>query len=445
MRKRSSGLPTVFILIIVLVGFGVLLVVNSSPATPMSPAMPTEAEPTSNANAWQQILSDGFGENSTPLPTIAIPTRDFVPPTLPASQLATSTPINAADISQNINAQLAGVITPTVPPPTATNVGDGIAITVEYVTRAPSEWQPPPLIPPLSRDPLGRDHYWLTRPVDSNANNAVLFYYPYGSDGPEKDNPYRVHHGIDMPNPVGQAVRAAGSGIVVWAADGRSQDETLLFQNSPSYGNVILIEHDFGYRGLPIHTLYAHLSTSLVTVGQTVEAGEVIGQVGNSGRVTGPHVHFEVRVGENAYRATHNPALWMVPYVGHGVIAGQVLSQDEVLLQDVDVTVRNRSNGLTQDTTTTYIQLGTGFDINSDPVWQENFVVADVPVGRYDVIATIDGERVIRQVDVVEGTTTFVVIEPVDVVESEGVTPTIASDITEPEDSVPTVENDGGS
>lgn len=425
MRTRSSGIPTVMILVVVLLGFGALLLANSSPAAPLAPIIPTEAEPTLEINAWQAILSEGFGENSTPLPTIAIPTREFVPPTLPSNQLATPTLFQAADIGQNSNAQVADVITPTVPPPTPTNVGDGIAITVEYVTRAPSEWQPPPLIPPLSRDPLGRDHYWLTRPVDSNANNAVLFYYPYGSDGPEKENPFRVHHGIDMPNPVGQAVRAAGSGVVVWTADGRSQDEVPLFQNSPSYGNVIVLEHDFGLRGQPIYTLYAHLSASLVELGQYVEAGEVIGQVGNSGRVTGPHVHFEVRMGENAYRATYNPALWMVPYVGHGVIAGRVLDDDDNLVQDADVTVRNRSNGLVQDTTTTYIQLGTGFDINSDPVWEENFVVADVPTGRYDVIATINGERVIRQVDVLEGTTTFVEISPVDAADSEAVTPTV--------------------
>ncbi len=428
MGKRSSGLPTILILLVVLFGFGALLLVNSSPALSVSPVIPTEEDVQAEGNAWQTILSEGFGENSTALPTIAIPTREFIPPTLPSSQLETATPFNAFDVSNVADASVADVATPTILAPTATTVGDEIVITVEYVTRAPAEWQPPPLIPPLSRDPLGRDHYWLTRPVDSNANNAVLFYYPYGSDGPEKDNPFRVHHGIDMPNPVGQAVRAAGSGTVVWAADGRSQDDVPSFQNSPSYGNVIVIEHDFGYRGQPIYTLYAHLSASLIEAGQYVEAGEVIGQVGNSGRVTGPHVHFEVRMGENAYRATYNPALWMVPYVGHGVIAGRVLDNDENLVQDADITVRNRSNGLVQDTTTTYIQLGTSFDVNSDPIWEENFVVADVPVGRYDVIATINGERVIRQVDVIEGTTTFVELSPVDTADVEAVTPTDESD-----------------
>lgn len=420
--KRSSGIPTLIILVAVLAGFSVLLWVNAAPVTPLSPVIPTEMEPTSEVNAWQAILSDGFGENSTPLPTIAIPTREFVPPTLQISQQQTATPFSASEIVQNSD-QVAEAFTPTVPRATPTNVGDGIAVTVQYVTRAPSEWQPPPLIPPLSRDPLGRDHYWLTRPVDSNANNAGIFYYPYGSDGPEKNNPYRVHHGIDMPNPVGQAVRAAGSGTVIWTADGR-QEESPIFQNSPSYGNVIFIQHDFGYRGKPLYTLYAHLSASLVQVGQYVESGEVIGQVGNTGSVTGPHVHFEVRMGEDRYRATYNPVLWMVPYVGTGVVVGRVVDRDGNLIQDADITVRNRSNGLVQDTTTSYIQLGTGFDVNSDPVWQENFAISDIPVGRYDIIATINEERVIRQVDVIEGTTIFIELAPVEVSDAEAVTPT---------------------
>src|SRR5262249_52982308 len=119
--------------------------------------------------------------------------------------------------------------------------------------------------------------------------NFALFSYPYGSDGPQEQTPWRVHHGIDMPNPIGQTVRAAGSGTVIWAGSG--------FENSPSYGNVVEIQHDFGYNGQPLYTLYAHLSAFLVTAGQVVNTGDPIGLVGNTGRVSGPHVHFEVRMG----------------------------------------------------------------------------------------------------------------------------------------------------
>ncbi len=85
-----------------------------------------------------------------------------------------------------------------------------------------------------------------------------------------------------MPNPIGQTVRAAGSGTVIWAADGL-RTEGATFQSSPSYGNVVVIQHDFGYRGQPLYTLYAHLSAVLVTAGDYVNMGDAIGLVGNTG------------------------------------------------------------------------------------------------------------------------------------------------------------------
>ena len=63
-------------------------------------------------------------------------------------------------------------------------------------------------------------------------------------------------------------------------------------------------------------------------------------------------------------------------------------------------------------TATSYLLLDTGFDVNSDPNWKENFAVADVPAGRYDVIATIYGERVVKPIEVLEGMTSFIEISP---------------------------------
>lgn len=87
------------------------------------------------------------------------------------------------------------------------------------------------------------------------------------------------HHGLDIFARPGTPVLAAAGGRVV-----RSGYEALL-------GNVVEVEHGFGYR-----TLYAHLSERLVDVGAVVDRGDPVGKVGNTGRTTGPHLHYEVHL-----------------------------------------------------------------------------------------------------------------------------------------------------
>ncbi len=85
------------------------------------------------------------------------------------------------------------------------------------------------------------------------------------------------HEGIDMGAATGTPVYATGTGLV---SDQKPQS---------GYGIQIVIDHGFGYR-----TRYAHLSKSLVKPGQLVKRGELIGEVGSTGRSTGPHLHYEV-------------------------------------------------------------------------------------------------------------------------------------------------------
>jgi murein DD-endopeptidase MepM/ murein hydrolase activator NlpD len=75
----------------------------------------------------------------------------------------------------------------------------------------------------------------------------------------------------------------------VWAA---KEGKTLYSGTMTGYGNVIILDHGNG-----VSTLYAHLSKILVNQGDTVKKGEVIGLVGATGWATGPHLHFEVRLG----------------------------------------------------------------------------------------------------------------------------------------------------
>ena len=94
--------------------------------------------------------------------------------------------------------------------------------------------------------------------------------------------PFRWYHkGVDIANHDGGAILAADAGTVMVAG----------WTNS-GYGNHVIIDHGNGY-----HTLYGHLSVISVVAGQRVGRGAVIGQMGNTGRSTGTHLHFEIRTG----------------------------------------------------------------------------------------------------------------------------------------------------
>src|ERR1700730_17781195 len=114
---------------------------------------------------------------------------------------------------------------------------------------------------------------------------------PFGSRGSPVNGAQEVHEGIDFGAAQGTPIRAAASGKVSFAGQ------------MSGYGNIVIVKHAGG-----LSTRYAHQSAMLVTAGQPVAAGEVIGAVGATGDATGPHLHFEVRLNDVAV----NPA----PYLG---------------------------------------------------------------------------------------------------------------------------------
>ena len=93
----------------------------------------------------------------------------------------------------------------------------------------------------------------------------------------------RMHEGTDMAGAYGTPIYATADGVVVFA------------NWDSGYGRLVRIKHDFG-----IETRYAHLSQIQVEVGQKVSRGDQIGDMGNSGRSTGTHLHYEVRIGGTA-------------------------------------------------------------------------------------------------------------------------------------------------
>lgn len=106
----------------------------------------------------------------------------------------------------------------------------------------------------------------------------------------------RGHTGVDLAAPTGTPVYATADGLVSRA------------NWFSSYGNFISIEH-----GADLQTRFAHLSEIVVKAGEKVKKGELIGYVGSTGRSTGPHLHYEVRVDGVAV----DPSPYMVPGDAH--------------------------------------------------------------------------------------------------------------------------------
>jgi murein DD-endopeptidase MepM/ murein hydrolase activator NlpD len=100
----------------------------------------------------------------------------------------------------------------------------------------------------------------------------------------------RMHSGADFAGPRGTPIYATADGVVVHAG----------WQSG--YGKLVKIQHQFG-----IETRYAHQSKIRVKVGQRVSRGQRIGDMGNTGRSTGTHLHYEVRVGGKAV----NPMIYI--------------------------------------------------------------------------------------------------------------------------------------
>jgi murein DD-endopeptidase MepM/ murein hydrolase activator NlpD len=131
-------------------------------------------------------------------------------------------------------------------------------------------------------------------PAGWPVNGRLESGYGVRSDPFSQEGAY--HTGLDISAPIGTRVTATADGVVVQAGIGNGFG---------GYGRLVVVDHGNGYQ-----TYYGHLSRVSVMLGQEIRQGDIVGDVGMSGRSTGPHLHYEVRVGAapvNPYRFLNKP------------------------------------------------------------------------------------------------------------------------------------------
>jgi murein DD-endopeptidase MepM/ murein hydrolase activator NlpD len=224
---------------------------------------------------------------------------------------------------------------------------------------------------------------------------------------------FQQHQGVEFNNPRGTPVHAIGSGVVVWAGPAERGALTVAIRHD----TTVTVDG----KPMQIFSTYYHNSRLLVSVGQRVARGQVISQVGNTGRATNEHLHLEVHVApadqvkaivDSAQRYppyTANPELWIEPLPQTGVVAGQVWDAAGHPVPQA------RIYGLVkpepQETPFAYAETY-GDQAHPDPLYHEHFAVGDVPPGAYDLGVTIGGRKVIKHVRVETGKVTWVEFRP---------------------------------
>lgn len=287
-------------------------------------------------------------------------------------------------------------------------------------TATPTPWESPTAFSPTATSlptPCTADLCYvpwalhLRRPIQPPGNDSVDVTYRFGSTQGGLRDP---HHGVEFLNSFGTPVVAAGEGVVVVAGSDRDPisppgDWPILFYGPYAnfYGNLVVIEHSppaalfalYPDLPTPLYTLYGHLSEVLVQVGQTVQAGQLIGRVGMSGVATGNHLHFEVRLGENTYKAAHNPELWLAPHTDAqgqptGALAGRFLNTYQVSLEIEEIVLEYLPQG-PEGESAFEIALRTYEEkalLGRPPFW-ESFGVGDLPAGLYRLTFPLNGLR----------------------------------------------------
>ena len=268
--------------------------------------------------------------------------------------------------------------------------------TVPTITVTPE----PPCDPFRAEFCVIEGQFLLQRPIQPPANDLTDLFYGYGSTAKGTRDP---HHGVEFANASGTPVHAAAEGIVVFAGP---DQEAVYAPWGNFYGNLVVLEHQD-----KLFTLYAHLSRIDVTHGQSVFAGDKIGEVGSTGSAIGSHLHFEVRLGDaEDYFATQNPELWLVPAREEngnlfGTLMIIVMDKNGKLATSANFTIGHYLDPA-QAPTKIFYAASYSPDLLTG---EENTALSGLSAGQYRIVVETNGQMLERWVEVKSGKLTQVV------------------------------------
>lgn len=280
--------------------------------------------------------------------------------------------------------------------PTSTVIGEPSNTPTGTVQPAPTATPTPVRCDPSAADYCLSDAtFLLQRPIAAPGTDTIDRSYAYGSTSGGRRDP---HHGVEFYNASGTPVLAAANGTVLYAGD----DKTVQFSPwSNFYGNLVIIEHYLPSQKL--YTLYGHLSRIDVITGQTVAAGEKIGEVGASGSAIGSHLHFEVRLDPAEYASTVNPELWLIPPAGTGTLSLRFVDESGEFVQ-VQASVQYYPN---ESGTFTQAWQPETYDPSVPVNAWENATLGNLLPGRYRITYLWTGAWTERWVDIQAGELTL--------------------------------------
>ena len=374
-------------------------------------------------------------DQPTALLAAASPTATSQPQPLAApSATATTFPSPPASATPAPSSTPTGTATPT-DTATPTETPTQTATATETATRRPEALPCPaelPVRPDYNRyylsgepwptpDPAGAPaHFWLNKPLPGGGRLLTNQWFPYGYDASR----YLLHNGTDVAEDLGTPVLAVAAGTIVVA--GADANEWWGWR-CDWYGHLVVLQLDETWLDMPVYVLYGHVLNINVEVGQRVSQGEQVAEIGLGGAATVPHLHIEVRVGENAFGSTRNPMLWINPAT-RGVIAGRLVDPEGRPWQGVGISAQQI--GGEGEILNTWSYLGDPLDlINPDEQLAENFVFSDMVPGDYQLFIRVQEVEYTVTVTVTAGevATVEIVTEPF-----KTPMPTVAAPTSEP-------------